>query len=824
MEAILNCLWLMSLQACLLIIVVLIARVLLKKYPKVLSYSLWALVGLRLLCPVFVESPFSLQPDYEAVSQQILETEVFYDTKISGETQKDLYENQIQDALDVEAQKAELSGQQGMHMHEISKEQPSNAGKSFAEAEELSDKKHAEGFAAVGHYEPKMIFAFIYLSGVIGFAVLYVTRYFMMWRRVRTAVKLERNVWLCDKVDSPFVIGVFCPRIILPYRLTNKEEHYIILHENTHIRHLDPLIRVVGIVCLCLHWWNPFVWLAVRFMNKDMEMFCDESVLKSAEPGERKEYAETLLSFAVRQSGFHVGLAFGESNAEQRIRNVLKGKKRSRIVLGIVVVIAAASTVLLLTIPKKNASEGQKGLPQVTPVMTQMAEREETIQTGEPTPTVALKKKQVQVFTKNEMVATNPVPDYYTLDALSEQGTVRTVKGILPGAAPGTWYIAANRGVVYYWGCYDGQSVEDAELYSYAIFNEDYPLANGIKVGMSKEEILDLYPDMACVEIKGETYEEDSAWNLGFVGVCYPHSLSGDDENLNYQGKKYWRWQEQFEECLLAEIAGETRQGRALALALMIRNDKVEAITFYCRNDGAVTPSDWTIEEAKLMEKKNAELPELSVVSNLLDTKLVAGSKEEQMLAWYQRYLYDGMQILGDKFAICDIDLDGRDEVLFYTWGPNDAVDLYHFSVGAHVQEYDPESMNRHVQISETALGFQFYENGIMVSSATHNHTFAVQDGRELWPYSVYQYNADYDTYECLTEVSAWDKFYHPDGFPADVDADGDGMVYCFTTDGSWQDGAAYKAWFMENFAGLKKYEVPYQKLTVESIEALLKN
>ena len=143
-----------------------------------------------------------------------------------------------------------------------------------------------------------------------------------------------------------------------------------------------------------------------------------------------------------------------------------------------------------------------------------------------------------------------------------------------------------------------------------------------------------------------------------------------------------------------------------------------------------------------------------------------------------------------------------------------------------NVLEYNPDAENIHRQISGSgvSLGFQFYENGIMVSSATHNHTFAVQDGRELWPYSIYQYNADYDTYECLTEVSAWDKFYHPDGFPADVDADGDGIVYCFTTDGSWQDGAAYKAWFTENFADLKKYEVPYQKLTVENIEALLKN
>ncbi len=784
MMAVVGRLWLMSLQACPLILIVLLARVLLKKYPMVLSYSLWALVGLRLLCPFFIESSFSLQPNFEKLSEEVL-------------VQKDTPQDVVQE---INRDKEQYSVGDRTEDKIIIPEHPK---------EEKSNNQHAALETTSGaelsnfvFHDFKNIAMLLYLAGVILLAGNYTVRYSLMKKRLRTAVKKEKGVWLCDSIQSPFVIGIFLPKIILPYGLSEQEEQYILLHEKAHIRHHDSLLRGIEILCLCLHWWNPFVWVAIHYINKDMEMYCDETALKTADARERKAYAETLLSFALRQSGLFVGLAFGESNAEQRIRNILKNKKRSGVILGVVAIMALLCSIVFLTTPKKETGSGLE-LP---------------IGVGETDNNLT----STHVFERNEVTLTKPVPDYYTLDALMKIGTIRTIQGILPGASPGTWYIAENRGIVYYFGCPEGKSTENAELYSYAVFDEEYPLANGIKVGMSKEEILARYPNMAIAKINGESYEENQAWDLGFDGNCYPHSHSGDDAYLNYQGKEYWHWQDQFDYCLLAEIDGETRQGRAMALALMMREDKVEAITFYCRNDGTVTPADWTIDVAELMDKKNAEKPELSVLSNLLDKELTAESKEEQMLDWYQQFLEDGMQILYNKFAICDVDFDGKDELIYFVWGPDDD-SPYGFSKSVNVLEYDPDTGNKHRQISGSgiSMGFLFYENGIMVSTATHNHTYAVQDGRELWPYSVYQYNVADDIYELVVEVSAWDNFYHPDGFPKEADADGDNMVYCFTKDGSWQDGAAYEAWFEETFGGLAEWEIPYQEYTLENIEAL---
>lgn len=810
MELIVTRLWLMSLQACVLILVVLLAGLLLKKYPKVLSYSLWALVGVRLLCPVFVESSLSLQPDYEKVSQAVLE---------QADTSQNMAQENPQNVPDSEEPAAGgKSEETGVAENRVLEKNPVSEQEPDRQTEEPPGQQLSgsqvvntvtEAPATQKDWKLTEILGTVYLAGVCLVAVVYAVQYIRVWNRLRTAVKAEEQVYLSDRVSSPFVIGFLRPRIILPYGLLEEERKYVLLHEKTHIRHHDTLIRGIGVLCLCLHWWNPFVWLAVHIMNKDMEMFCDEAALKHAETAERKAYAETLLHFAARQSGFSLGLAFGESNAEQRIKNIVKKKKRSRIILGAVVIAAVLCGAAFLTIPKQEVGgEPVTGETAGTPTPTTKPQQS-------PTPTAVAEQKPAHVFAKNEVTVTNPVPDYYTLDTLLEFGTVRTVKGILPGAAPGTWYIGENRGVVYYFGCPEGQSIEQAKLYSYAIFSEEYPLANGIRVGMSKEEILNLYPDMAVVEIDGESYPKDPARSLTFDSTAYPHSYSGDDENLNYQGKEYWHWHYQFDSCLLAEIDAETLQGRAMALALMMRNDKVEAITFYCTNDGSVTPADWSISIPTPWDREKAEGPVIEATTHLLDTEGVLDSKEEQMLEWYQQWLRENAQLLGTRFAVCDVDFDGKDEIIFSVWGPSDDLeDLYTFSTSMFIREYDLETDTLHQELlAPAALGLKIFENGIVAAKSTHNHSYAVQTGRELWPYTLYRYNAATDAYEFLVEVSAWDKYYHPYEFPEEADLDGDGMVYCFTADGSWQDGAAYEAWFVETFGGVAELEISYQEL-----------
>ena len=290
-------LWAMSLQASLLILIVLMVRFFLSRYPRIYSYCLWILVGIRLLCPLWVESPFSLQPDLSVYSATV-QDEQEEGTILPGEAD----EMQAKPAVgETEAwTQAPLEGQELLlpAHEELSKESEGQA-PSGSESAPFSLKQWWEGVRKSfdGNWqETGMLYhllLILYPCGVAALMLFYLGQYIGMRRRVSTAVWEKGNVWLSDRIASPFVMGVIFPKIYLPYRLEGLEKKHVLRHERTHIRHQDPLIRVIGILCICLHWWNPLVWLAVHRMNQDMEMFCDETVLRSASLEERKAYART---------------------------------------------------------------------------------------------------------------------------------------------------------------------------------------------------------------------------------------------------------------------------------------------------------------------------------------------------------------------------------------------------------------------------------------------------------------------------------------------------------------------------------------------------
>lgn len=340
-------LWLMSLQACALILIVLIARAALKRYPKIYSYLLWILVGLRLLCPVLVESPFSLQPAPGQVFGMM------QDIGAEGQVSVGMPDAaadgvQLPDTVPGNGQ-GELSfpmpGAQSAAENKAAAAAPAAADGSEdsrtvgTDGGNVGRKRAADGL--------RNVLTIIYLAGAALVSGFYLVQYLLMRRRVSAAVRAKGNVWYCDKIDSPFVMGIFRTRIYLPYGLSEQERYYVLKHEHTHIRHHDPVILLLGILCICLHWWNPLVWLAVHRMNQDMEMFCDEAALKGVQVQERKAYARTLLAFAARQNGFSIGLAFGESNTERRVKNLMR-KRRGSIIIDIVIVLLAVFCVIAL--------------------------------------------------------------------------------------------------------------------------------------------------------------------------------------------------------------------------------------------------------------------------------------------------------------------------------------------------------------------------------------------------------------------------------------------------------------------------------------------
>lgn len=354
-------LWMVSLQSIVLIVLILIVRQVLRKYPKIYSYSLWSLVGLRLLCPVWPESPFSLQPhplNFSYIQEELVLPET--DAGLSQMTKE--WEVSGLSATENTQGSNTLSGPgNGQGSNTLS---GSENGQGSSALSGMSDQGNGAadvetGMDVRGVYRSLMkLLVIIYTAGAAGLFCFYLIQYVRVRNWTADAVREEENVWLSDRIASPFVMGIWRGKIFLPYGLGPLAKAHILRHERMHIRHRDPLIRWLGILCTCLHWWNPFVWLAVHKMNQDMEMFCDESALSGASMEEKRIYAKVLLDFAQRKSGLSIGLAFGESNTERRVRNIMS-KRRGRILITFaVVLVAIVSAATLMTVPRESQAQG----------------------------------------------------------------------------------------------------------------------------------------------------------------------------------------------------------------------------------------------------------------------------------------------------------------------------------------------------------------------------------------------------------------------------------------------------------------------------------
>ena len=321
-------LWRMSLQSCILIPVVLLIRRIFRKFPRSYTYGLWLLVLLRLLCPVFIESSFSLQPDMEVFR------------KISGENESVV-----------------AAGQLGYQQESAEEKEAMTVSKSvFSETTALNstDQEKITKTKQKRALRPdllKAILEILYITGVSIVAVYYLIQLVLMKARVKTAVHEKGNIWICDEVSSPFVMGILNPKIYLPYDIEEKDKNFILRHESAHLKRGDLLVRSLWAMASCLHFWNPLVWYAFFKMNQDMEICCDETFLLSAPLSERKAYADTLVRFAIKQSGMSVTLSFGESNTVKRVKNILGNKKRSAAAAGTAVFMAVVCAMVFLTVP-----------------------------------------------------------------------------------------------------------------------------------------------------------------------------------------------------------------------------------------------------------------------------------------------------------------------------------------------------------------------------------------------------------------------------------------------------------------------------------------
>jgi len=183
--------------------------------------------------------------------------------------------------------------------------------------------------------------ALIWLAGIVILLVYSLISYGRILFRVRDATLVRDHIFESDRIAIPFVCGLFRPRIFVPLGMEKNRLNYILAHEQTHIRRLDFVVKPLAFLLLIVHWYNPLMWVSFQLMSKDMEMSCDERVLKQMDGVTKSGYASALLDLSLQNSGLPMGstLAFGESHIKSRIKNILAYKKPNIRVTGVTLLI-----------------------------------------------------------------------------------------------------------------------------------------------------------------------------------------------------------------------------------------------------------------------------------------------------------------------------------------------------------------------------------------------------------------------------------------------------------------------------------------------------
>ena len=300
----------MSFTASIVIAFVLVARIILHKAPKVFSYMLWSVVLFRLICPFSFESIFSLLPtELNPISQDIL-----YMQTPNIDTGIGITNQSVPVIISTPVPQASANPLQIW----IS------------------------------------IFSYIWVLGVATLLVYSLIALFRLRKQLLNATLYQNNIFISSMIDTAFVMGIFYPKVYFPSDLNVAERSYILLHEQTHIKRLDHIFKLISFLVLCVHWFNPFVWIAFFLSGRDMEMSCDEAVIRRLGDEVKKDYSASLLTLATgRRIVSGTPLAFGEGDTKGRIKNVLNYRK-PRVWAVLIALLAVVIVVFGLTTSPKD--------------------------------------------------------------------------------------------------------------------------------------------------------------------------------------------------------------------------------------------------------------------------------------------------------------------------------------------------------------------------------------------------------------------------------------------------------------------------------------
>ena len=314
----------MSLMGSIAILFVLCGRFLLRNLPRKFIVILWMVVTLRLLCPFSIESTLSVIPAY---FDDIFSTSApaFADDVTLPSAMQSAYEA-VGDALNG-----------GLDMITVKIRHPNLY------------------TAPVFHHQVwELLLGCLWPFGMAVMVLYSFVSLRNLRSRVSGALHYRDNIYIANNIDTPFVLGILRPNIYLPAFLDESEYQYILLHEQTHIKRFDHIVKILGFIALAVHWFNPLVWLMWKLLIQDIEMACDEAVLAVHGGDIYADYSQSLLNFTVRQNIFIASpLAFGEGDTKKRIKNILSLKNNKKKVTIFTIIILIVVAIICILHPKE---------------------------------------------------------------------------------------------------------------------------------------------------------------------------------------------------------------------------------------------------------------------------------------------------------------------------------------------------------------------------------------------------------------------------------------------------------------------------------------
>jgi len=302
----------MSITASYLAFAVIIFRLIFRKIPKYFNVILWGLVAFRLICPFSFESVLSLIPSAETIPNDFV-----YSSSPEIETNIPVVDSAVNTVIDATLKPDVASSVNPLQI-------------------------------------VMFLLSVIWIFGIVVMLLYTLFSYIRIKRKVNEAVNLKDNIYLCDNVATPFILGIIRPRIYLPSDISETDSEYVIAHEKAHLKRLDHIWKPLGFLLLTIYWYNPILWIAYILLCRDIELACDEKVLKSMGNEIKADYSETLLNLGVsRKSVLACPLAFGEVGVKQRVKSVLNYKKPTFWIILTALILSIVLCVCFMTDPSQ---------------------------------------------------------------------------------------------------------------------------------------------------------------------------------------------------------------------------------------------------------------------------------------------------------------------------------------------------------------------------------------------------------------------------------------------------------------------------------------